>query len=376
MFVRSARLRLVEVPLFSPFVISRGAVRAFTNVVLELEDDSGLHGWGEAVPVSLTENPRDFLRILAEDLVPRMIRRQIDDIGALIDELKPYCCGNEATLAAIDLALWDLLGKQRGVSVGTLMGASEAQPIGVDFTLSALSKEETIAQALKVIQLGYGGVVVKITCADPKADAERVAAVCAVLSADRSVRVDANGGFDIETACRFIDMIADLPVAFLEQPVKAADFAGMKACRGRGVAIAADESLKLPEDAARLVEEEACDVLNLKVTKAGGISQSMRVARIAEASGLPLVIGGGLTFGISRFASQHIAGASAACAGICHQGPGPASQALSGDITFPRLTPETMRGSKGVIFAPTAPGLGFDIDPVSLAGFTLDERKI
>jgi L-alanine-DL-glutamate epimerase-like enolase superfamily enzyme len=129
--------------------------------------------------------------------------------------------------------------------------------------------------------------------------------------------------------------LGGLDVEFVEQPVAAADIEGMARCRAAGIPIAADESLNTPADALALVKSGACDVLNVKVTKCGGLAQARRIAAIAAAAGLPLIVGGGLSFGISRFASQHLAASCAAARDRRHEGPGPASQALVDDITIP-----------------------------------------
>jgi L-alanine-DL-glutamate epimerase-like enolase superfamily enzyme len=136
-----------------------------------------------------------------------------------------------------------------------------------------------------------------------------------------------------------------------------------------GVAIAADESLSTPADALALVRAGACDVMNVKVPKAGGLLQAKRIAGIAAAAGLPLVVGGGLTYGPSRYASQHLAASSSAAQGRCHQGPGPASQALIDDITDPRLTRAIVTAHAGHVPVPRAPGLGFAMMAEKLAHY-------
>lgn len=384
--IKSASIFLVRIPLSAPYVISRGALEAFENVVLRLETDTGVIGWGEAVPVSLTEDPSDFARLLETKLVPAILGQPLHGldtdpfscISAIVDDLLPLAGADAAAVTAVDQALWDIAGRMQNRSVGALLDADPQRRTLIDYTMGALPVAQTAPRALEVIERGYAGVVVKITCKDMDEDIARVRTVCDLFStsaSQASIRVDANAGFSLDQARRFLDAIQGLPIEFVEQPVAANDLAGMRACRDCGIPIAADESLKLPQHAEALVAEEACDVLNVKVTKAGGIVQSMRVARIAEKAGLPLVIGGGLTFGISRFASQHIAAATIATEGRCHQGPGPASQALTGDITQPRLTPQDIASSRGFVIAPSATGLGFEIDAAALKNFTLREFR-
>lgn len=371
MKIVNALVRRVTIPLRRPYVISRGALNAFTNVVVTLRSQDGIEGFGEAVPVSIVGDPAKFERIVRDALAPRVIGRDAADIEAVVADLLPHCGGETATLAAIDLALWDIAGKAAGHSVGTLL---DLGPVGrkvkIDFTLGAESPDAMAERARAMTTQGYCGVVVKITCRDLDEDLDRIRAVKVAIPASAGLRVDCNGGYTRDDARRFLKAIDGWGIEFVEQPVAAADLDGMALCRGYGTAIAADESLNTPQDAERLIAARACDVLNVKVTKAGGLCQARRVARFAEDAGLPLVVGGGLTFGISRFASQHLASTASAAQGLCHQGPGPASQGLSDDITVPFLTPETLARSHGGLIPPSRPGLGFEMNHDHLRRFT------
>lgn len=375
-----AGILCVRVPLKRPYVISRGALSAFDNVVLRLCAEDGTEGWGEAVPVSLSEDPADFAALLRDVVLPRiagldlgpLLVDPLAGIGAVVDDLLGLVGPHAAVVTAVDQALWDLCGRLLAQPVGALIGAEPGRETLIDYTMGAMAAEVTEQAARAVFDQGYRGVVVKITCKDMAEDLARVRAVAAILPEGRSLRVDANAGYDRDSARRFLDGLRGLPIDYVEQPVAAADLEGMRLCRESGQRIAADESLKLPGDAQALVEARACDVLNVKVTKAGGIVQTLRVARIAEAAGLPLVIGGGLTYGISRFASRILAAATPATRGICHQGPGPASQGLVGDITRPAPRPRDMAECGGRVVAPLGAGLGFEIDRPALGKFATE----
>lgn len=374
MKIASARVQRVTIPLQRPYVISRGALDAFTNIVLTLRTHDGVEGYGEAVPVSIVGDPAKFERILQERLAPAVIGRDAADIEAIVADLLLRCDGEIAAVAAIDLALWDIAGKIAGRSVGALL---ELGPVGrnvkIDFTLGAESPGAMAERARAMTAQGYGGVVVKVTCRDMAEDLDRIRAVKAAIPASAGLRVDCNSGYTRDDARRFLKAVDGWGIEFVEQPVAAADLDGMSLCRNLGTAIAADESLNTPQDAKNLIAARACDVLNVKVTKAGGLCQARRVARLAEEAGLPLVVGGGLTFGISRFASQHLASTASAAQGLCHQGPGPASQGLCDDITDPFLTPATLAASPGGLIPPSRPGLGFVLRQDKLVRYATTE---
>ncbi len=389
MKIVSVLAHLVRIPLATPYVISRGMLDAFTNVVTEVHTDNGLIGYGEAVPVSLIGDPVQFKAVIETRLAPLVIGRDPTEIESLVDACLTSCDGVVAAVAGIDLALWDLVGQALRVPVSTLLGggglpvaatssaaahavAPGARPgVLVDYTMSVDTPEAMAHRARDVSAAGFLGVVVKVDCKSIDVDVARVRAVRDALPAASSMRVDCNGGYTPDQAFAFIDRIAAMGVEFIEQPVHASDLIGLKACRGRGVRVAADESLSTPQDALRLVSADACDVLNVKVPKAGGLLQSKRVAAIASAAGLPLVVGGGLTFGISRFASQHLAASCTSTLGHCHEGPGPASQALTDDLTSPRVTREQVAEHAGRVPVSTRPGLGCAVDPTKIAQYRI-----
>ncbi|MFC0407148.1 mandelate racemase/muconate lactonizing enzyme family protein [Roseomonas elaeocarpi] len=371
MRITAVRAWLVSIPLAAPYVISRGSLDRFTNVVVRVDTDAGLSGFGEAVPVSLLGDPREYARIIETLYAPALLGRDPREIEPIVDALLTMP-GSTAAVAGIDLALWDIAASSLGAPVSALLGGAgvaAVAAVAVDYTMSVDAPEAMVATARAVTAAGFRGVVVKVACRDVAADVACVRAVRAALPAGSSLRVDCNGGYGRDDALAFLAAIDGLAVEFVEQPVAAADLEGMALCRGRGVAIAADESLSTPADALALLQHRACDVMNVKVPKAGGLLQAKRVAAIAAAAGLPLVVGGGLTFGISRFASQHLAASSTAAQGRCHQGPGPASQALTDDITTPRVTRAVVSAHAGCVPVPTGPGLGFTVDEAKLAAY-------
>jgi len=361
--VRITRIqaRLIRIPLRVPYVMSRGTVTAFTNVVALIETDDGLVGWGEAMPASLLGDAARMQAEVAERLAPSLVGEDPLEVDALVDRAIGATT-DVAAVAALDLALWDLLGKSSGLPVHALLGAKVQARIPVDFTLGADRPEAMAATALRMAQQGHRGFVVKLLCRSLEEDVARVRAIRAALP-DADLRADCNGGYGRDDAVAFIHAVADLGLDLVEQPVARSDLAGLAACRGRGVAIAADESLSTPADALALVRANACDVLNVKVPKAGGLRQARRIAAIAAEAGLPLVVGGGLSFGISRFASRHLAASATAAVGIRHEGPGPASQELADDITIPPPSPPV----DGYVDVPNLPGLGFDVAEDRLA---------
>jgi L-alanine-DL-glutamate epimerase-like enolase superfamily enzyme len=114
-------------------------------------------------------------------------------------------------------------------------------------------------------------------------------------------------------------------------------------------------------DALTLVSEKACDIMNVKVPNVGGLLLAKRVAAIAAAAELPVVVGGRTALEVSRCASRHFAASTCAAKGRKHEGPGPASQALSDDVVARRTTREMAGRAGGNVKVEQSPGLGIEV---------------
>jgi len=124
MKIVSVVAHLVRIPLATPYVISRGTLDAFTNVVTEIRTDDGLIGHGEAVPVSLIGDPVQFKAVIENDLAPIVMGRDPSEIESLVDACLRASRGVVASVAGIDLALWDLVGQALGTPVSALLGTA------------------------------------------------------------------------------------------------------------------------------------------------------------------------------------------------------------------------------------------------------------
>ena len=283
----------VRVPLGAPYRNARGQMDAFDSVIVRIETDDGLVGYGESVPFNFSAtDPRAHLgdarvqaRLINGPIASALAGTDPLDIEALVTRAAELAGPNVDAIAGVDLALWDLMGKSLGQPAYRLLGGVCQDAIPVDFTIGARSPADTAAFALEVHRDGFQGVVVKVPCRSTAEDVERVRAVRSALPAHCTVRVDCNTGHTREGAIDFIRRIAEFDIEFVEQPVAAADLDGLRLCRSVGVPISADESLNTLRDAIDLVKRDACDVMNIKVPKVGGLLFSKRVAAVAAARG-------------------------------------------------------------------------------------------
>jgi len=325
--------------------------------------DDGIVGYGESAPLfrSPSADAGSISKILNEQVAESLFDCDPFNIEMIVAHVLELAEGNVDVVAGVDLALWDIMGKALGQPVYRLIGGLCQDPIAVDFTLSAMAPDEMAENALSVHQEGFQGVVVKITGKTLAEDVERVQRVRETLPAFCTVRVDCNGAYSQDEAIEFLKKISEMDIELVEQPVPAGDIDGLKACRGLGVPINVDESLKTLADAILLVSQKACDMMNIKIANVGGLLLAKRMAAIAAAAGLPVVVGGRTSLELSRCASRHFAAATPGTMDRKHEGPGPASQALSDDVVARRTTRQMAAEAKGHVLVEQSPGLGVEV---------------
>ena len=353
----------VRIPLDQPYEFARGTMTSFDNVVVRMETDEGIAGYGESAPLfrSPTGDASAVAELIRGPVAQRLLGADPFDVEALVARALEAAGGNVDGVAGIDVALWDIMGKYLGQPIYRLLGGLCQDPIPVDYTISAVEPAEMAQVAVKVHKQGFQGVVVKVTGESVEKGIERVRQVRSALPNHCTVRADCNGGFAQDDALEFLKGIADLDIEFVEQPVPAKDFDGLKRCRQIGIPISVDESLITLRDALTLVSEKACDILNIKVPRVGGFLLAKRMAAIADAADLAVVVGGRTAFEISRAASRHFAASTCGTRGRKHEGPGPASQALSDDVVTRRTTREETGKAGGHVRVERGPGLGIKV---------------
>lgn len=363
MQIERVRAVHVRIPLDQPYEFARGTMTAFDNVVVRIETDKSIVGYGESAPLfrSSTGDASAMAQLIEGPVAQCLLGADPFDVEALIARALDAAGGNVDGVAGIDMALWDIMGKYLGQPIYRLIGGLCQDPIAVDYTIGAADPAVMAEVAVKVHKQGFQGVVVKVTGESVERGIKQVHQVRSALPAHCTVRADCNGGFSQDKALEFLKGIVDLDIEFVEQPVPAADLEGLRLCRQIGIPISVDESLITLRDALALVSGKACDVMNIKVPRVGGFLLAKRMAAIADAAGLPIVVGGRTALEISRAASRHFAASTCGAKGRAHEGPGPASQALSDDVVARRTTREATGKAGGYVKVEREPGLGVEV---------------
>jgi L-alanine-DL-glutamate epimerase-like enolase superfamily enzyme len=275
-----------------PLTISRGTTAQTVNVWARVEAD-GIEGWGEASPFGTG----DF-RQSTEQIVEHLARARplLEPLHPLERErveqaLRAAGIGSAAR-AAIDLALWDWLGKRTGLAVWQLLGLSREAIAPTSVTIGINPPEVAREQTRDWLELTHAHAL-KIKLGNPagiEADQAMFEAIRQVVPDGVALRVDANGGWSLPDAIAMCHWLAERGVEYVEQPLPRGAEDDLPALyRESPLPIFADESCFDSRDVARLADR--IHGVNIKLMKCGGLSEAMRMVHTARALGLQVMYG-------------------------------------------------------------------------------------
>ena len=310
MRITRVRLGRISVPLRVPFKTALRSVDSVEDVVVEVHTDAGAIGYGEAPPTGVItgDTTGAIVGAIQDHIGKAILDRDVDDLEELLQRVQRSIVHNTSAKAAVDMALWDLYGQLHRIPVYKLLGGARHR-IVTDITISVNPPEEMARDARDAIGRGYDCLKVKVG-ANPTLDVERLSAVRRAVGAGVCIRIDANQAWRPREAVRILNEMQEkgLAIEFVEQPVKAQDIDGLRyVTEHSDVPVLADESVFSPEDALRIMQTRAADLLNIKLMKCGGLTNALKIASAAEVYGVECMIGCMLEAKISVNAAVELA---------------------------------------------------------------------
>ncbi|WP_255169678.1 dipeptide epimerase [Natrononativus amylolyticus] len=299
----------LDLALHHPFEIALGTQTSASNVLVTVETDAGITGYGEAAPTphvtgETQSNSIATIRSVATLLEGRDVRRHRE----LNADLHAAIPGAVATLYALETAILDAHCRELEIPLAALFGGVP-DPIETDMTIPIVSAAAAQERASAAVDRGFESLKIK-TGTDLEQDIERVCAVAEAAPA-AALKVDANQGWTPKETVRFDSRLRDrgVPLELIEQPVARDDVDGLQWLTNRvSTPIAADETVFTPSDATRIVRERAADVLNIKLIKSG-ICGGASIATIADSASLECMVGCMLESSIGIHTSAHLVSA-------------------------------------------------------------------
>ncbi|MDP2983167.1 MAG: enolase C-terminal domain-like protein [Candidatus Latescibacter sp.] len=337
------------------------------NMFVELRSASGFTGYGECVPRSYVtgETPESVLPAVS-DLLPHLARQSFSCPREVISALNGIGISdagvrNPAAMCAVELALLDLAGKHWNLPAAEILGFNrKAEPLEYSLVVPLLPEAQLEKFLRYTSTFHFKHIKVKVNAEDP---AGQVRKARSFLSHRAEIRVDANCSWSRAEAAGFIHALTGEGVVSVEQPLPADDLEGMAELRRPGgMLVTLDESVCNPSDVERAASMGACDMVNVRISKCGGLLGALRVIEAARGHGLAVQLG-----------SQVGESCILSCAGA-HLAAGTSFFTwLEGCFGAHLLNEDLGKkpyqfGHGGMFIPPDGPGLGVEVDTERLYG--------
>ncbi|MCF8062034.1 MAG: dipeptide epimerase [Deltaproteobacteria bacterium] len=292
MRIRRVEAWSVPMRLAEPYTIAYETIRSTENVFVRLDTGAGPSGFGCAAPdLAVTgETVEGTLQVLDERVAA--VLRGSDPLrtARLLERLRRPLESHPSALAAVDMALFDLLGKAAGLPLWKILGGYRDR-IRTSVTIGILPVEETVEQARERVQQGSRAHKVK-GGQDVAEDVERMVRTREAVGRGVGLRFDANQGFSLEETLTFVRETRRAGLELIEQPTPRGEPALLgRVTRSVAIPVMADESLLSLRDAFRIARRGLADMVNVKLMKVGGISEALQINAVARSAGLEVMVG-------------------------------------------------------------------------------------
>lgn len=369
MIVVSAELYRVALPLVHSFQTSSHRKNHLEHILVKLTDDGGNSGWGEIAsashPFFSAETTDTCWQIAATEILPTLVGRSWETPADAV-QLWKRVRGNNFAKSGVEMAVWDLFSRRQDASLASVLGGvRETVVAGVSLGIEP-TIEKLLTEVGHQLDAGYKRVKLKIA---PGWDVAPVAAVRERFG-DIILHVDANAVYT-ESAedLAALSALDHFDLSMIEQPFAMENLLAHARLQAQiNTPICLDESIESLAQLQTALSLDACRVLNIKVSRMGGLSESVAAHNLCFAAGIPVWCGGMHEFGIGRAANLALSSL-----------PGftlPSDVSASEKYYRKDITTRPITAVDGVVEVPTGPGLGFDVDLDFLAANTVDRLSI
>ncbi|CDQ21383.1 o-succinylbenzoate synthase [Halobacillus karajensis] len=362
MEIDSIHLRKIELPLKVPFVTHQATLEKRPLIIVEVKDTGGRTGYGEVTafphPFYTYETIATAWHVLEEQLIPIVLRNEIDH-PVEFPKLNKSIQGHPMAKAGLEGALWDLYGKQQQKSLSELLGGVR-KSVAAGAVLSLTDSLEEDVGLLK--KEGFQRFKLKVV------KGNEIEAIQAVKTIDPylPIMIDANGQYT-ESDMGHLHTLDKLGLTMIEQPFQAGDFyLHRRLQRAISTPVCLDESVMSVHDAQQALELESCQIINIKISRVGGMTAAQMIHDYCQERGVPVWCGGMVESGISK--AHNLAVASLPNFSI----PGDLSGSgryFHKDIIHPEIVM-----NRGEIAVPQEPGIGVEVDDDYLEEVTQKSR--
>jgi muconate cycloisomerase len=352
-------------------------------VIVKWNTAEGLIGLGEAPVLKdwggdygryFGETPQTTVHIINDILAPALKDqdpRRFEAIHALMDKAVkgyPYC------KAAIDAAIYDVVGKALNVPAYQLLGGCFRERISIAHSLGLMEIDKAVDEAVQAKAEGVKTIKLK-GGVDQQRDVELVKQIRKAIGPDLKICVDANQGYSTaKVAVKIIKAMKEYDLLYMEQPVEGIDHMA-EVARRVDTPIMADESAWTAQDVLEIVQKRAADIVSIYTTKPGGMFKAKKVAAVAEAAGLPCNVNGSVETGVGNAANLHLAASTGVvtygCVVPVSSPKEKAKKGIAGIYYQDDIISEPFPFDNGDIIVSAKPGLGIELDEDKLEHYRI-----
>lgn len=368
MKITGLNLYAIRLPLHVPFVVSYHTYHDMPSIIVEMETDEGITGYGEAVADEHVtgESWESTYHVLKSTVGKAVLGQNPMNIEKLHEIMNESIYGVPSAKAAIDIACFDIIGKKLSQPVYQLIGGRYHKEFPLTHVLSIAEPEVMADEAAVMVDKGYLSFKMKVGT-EIKADVERIQKVRERVGNHIAIRVDVNQGWkNSSQTLRALRSLDDIELDWIEQPVLADDIDGMVTVKSKtSFPLMIDEALKGTREMREIIQKQAADKVNIKLMKCGGIYPAVKLAHQAEMAGIECQVGSMVESSIASAAGFHVAFSKRIITSVELTGPLKFSKDVGNlvyDVPFIRLSDK--------------PGLGIEINKSVLKELTQFQDSI
>jgi L-alanine-DL-glutamate epimerase-like enolase superfamily enzyme len=356
----------VEVPVTRPLTMAVATVNARTCIVVRITTDDGAVGIGESVVARYFtgESLASATDLVGGVLTEALIGRDPGDLNELRRLMRRIAVHNNGARAAVEMALHDLVAQAAGLPLYAFYGGRARESVPTIWHVSGGSAEALADEAARAVAEGFPLVKVKVG-GDVDTDLAATIAVREAIGPDPELLPDANQGWDVAAATRYLDGVVAARPGFVEQPLPHWDLVGMATLVANSpVTVAADEGVFDANELRTALAVGAAGAVVAKLMKAAGPIGVREVFAVADAAGIGVHFAG--MAGQTSIGAAHAAHLAIAVPNLRY-GSGISPHYLAEDICTERFLPIA-----GHLYPSDRPGVGVDIDEAALTRFRVD----
>ena len=360
----------IRIQLARPYHLSAiyGTLTHGQAVVLRVTLANGVQGWGEANPHGANfdgytlESTCDVLAERAPELIGQSVASWVENGLGLRRHGTPA--------AAIDVACYDALARSRQVPVWSLLGQQVSEGIDSLWPTSNGAAADDMNVIDEYRQYGFRTYMLKMGDRPIGAEISRTREVLAAAPGGVKIMVDANQGWTREQATEYVQACSEQPLVLVEQPLAADDLLGLHELRERTqLPISVDESVLRPEQVDEVIKAAAADVFSIKISKNGGLANSLAIAQAVERDGKRVLMNSMIEFGITQAASLHL--------GCTLTNLMPCGHAYMSTLRMADdITDFSSWVTDGCAILPSSPGLGVSVSTEKIRQYQISEYHV